>query len=357
MEKNTVTGKVLINNKWQEKEVEIPPFIDIAPYCFKKNTRKRMEYLKRNTFLSDDRTNVLTKLSFQEKLRQDPQYAHLVIPTKVINSFADITEYTDTYSKSVLKPSGGIQGKGIYILQKSKGQYRVGYKTAEKKFDETEMERFYEDHIAEKGYIIQKYISSKTPQGDPFDCRIHVEKNGDGEWQSARNYIRIGIGQKVISNVNQGGGIADVRQFLKANYGDRWNEINNQLKKLAVTLPYKVEELRGTHIMSLGFDIGITEEGEMYVFEVNDGPATKAVIAEVSYLRANYYKFILDNLPETKDKYSKVPAKEYDEYDNLIEERNYYKKKYNQIQKSHSWKITSPLRNISDLIKGKRKNE
>ncbi|ALX49950.1 YheC/YheD family protein [Lentibacillus amyloliquefaciens] len=72
---------------------------------------------------------------------------------------------------------------------------------------------------------MQKYISSKTIDGNPFDCRIHVEKNRQRQWQAARNFIRIGIGQKVISNVNQGCGISDVEPFLKAKFGEKWEEI------------------------------------------------------------------------------------------------------------------------------------
>src|SRR5699024_1618332 len=98
--------------------------------------------------------------------------------------------------------------------------------------------------------------------------------------------------QTVISNVNQGGGISDLLPFLKANFGEQAAEINEKINGLAETLPYKVEELRGTHIMTLGLDIGIDQNGDLYLFEVNDGPATFAVKAEAGFLRANYYKYL-----------------------------------------------------------------
>ncbi len=51
--------------------------------------------------------------------------------------------------------------------------------------------------------------------------------------------MRIGIGQSVISNVNQGGGISDIREFLKTNYGEKWKEIYSNLKRLGKIIPEK----------------------------------------------------------------------------------------------------------------------
>lgn len=348
IENGTVRGKIFFNNEWHEKESEIPQFIDISPYSFKRKNRVVTSYLKRKTFLSDDRKNVLTKRTLQEYLRQDPEFSSLVIPTFDIIQYKDLQRYSEQYSKFVLKPSGGIQGKGIYIIEKHNNKYLIGHKITEKSFDEDEMEKFYKENIHNKGYIFQKYITSRTPQGDPFDCRIHVEKNGDGEWESARNYIRIGIGQKVVSNVNQGGGIADVKQFLKANYGEKGSEINERLNTLAMTLPYKVEQLRGTHIMSLGIDIGISKDGELYIFEVNDGPSTKPVISEVAYLRSNYYKYILEHKLGI---WEEAPNVRYEDYIAVVKDRNFYKKNYNKIKTSTSWRLTAPLRKAGSLKK------
>ena len=303
MEENKVRGQVYINNSWQEKIVDIPPFIDVVPYNFKKGNREIMDYLKNRTFLSDDRSNVLSKIKLQNILKKEQEFSHLIIPTHKVRKFEDIIHYLNEYSSIVLKPLRGIQGRGVYILNKSGDHYTVGFKTIEREMNKNQIATFFEDEITGKNYILQKYVQSRTLSGDPFDCRIHVEKGGDGKWHSARNYIRIGIGQKVISNVNQGGGISDPKPFLKANFGEEnWAKINKKLNNLAVTLPYKIEELRGTHIMTLGMDIGIDKDGELYLFEVNDGPATAALISEVAYLRSNYYNYILNELGETPTK-------------------------------------------------------
>src|SRR5699024_133847 len=149
---------------------------------------------------------------------------------------------------------------------------------------------FYEKKIKDQNYIVQKYISSRSLQGDPFDCRVHVEKGGNGEWVNAKNFIRVGIGQKVVSNVSQGGGISEPENFLKANFGEKWQVINDEIKKLAATLPYRIEEFRKTKMMTMGMDIGIDkDDGKLYLFEINGAPITGPLRADAVMLRAEYY--------------------------------------------------------------------
>jgi glutathione synthase/RimK-type ligase-like ATP-grasp enzyme len=295
VENNTVKGKVYLDNKWVNVETEIPAFIDVTSYCYKPKFKKQMDYLRKNTFLSDDRSNRITKEKLQQMLKDDGEFDHLLIPTQRIRQFSDIEEFMTKHPAVVMKPIYGQRGQGVYVLRKEDDHYILGYLTRDEKLNHKQLKKFFEETLKGNGYIIQKYVTSRSLQGDPFDCRIHVEKNGQGKWVSARNFIRIGIGQKVISNVNQGGGIGDPEPFLRANFGDKWEEINQKLNNLALTLPYKVEELRKTHMMSMGMDIGIDRDGELYLFEVNSAPTTDPLKAEAAILRTNYYKYIIDN--------------------------------------------------------------
>lgn len=290
-----VTGKMFIDNKWLTVETDLPKFIDISPYCFKARNRKIMKFLRENTLLSDDRVNRLSKVDLQERLKEDEKFRHLVIPTGDADNFNEVQDYLDKYQTIVLKPVAGEKGKGVFIVKKEKKEYSIGYQKKEKKLNEKRFIEFYEANIKNKKYMLQKYVQSRSLQGDPFDCRIHVEKNGNGEWVSARNYIRIGIGQKVVSNISQGGGVSDPEPFLKANFGDKWEEINEKLNKLAVTLPYKIEELRDTTLMTMGMDIGIDVDGDLYLFEINGAPLTAPLRDRVAMLRSEYYKYVLQN--------------------------------------------------------------
>lgn len=66
---HTVNGKILIDDCWEDKELEIPPVIDISPYCFKRKNRVIMNYLRSHVLLSDNRRNRLNKEKLQEHLK------------------------------------------------------------------------------------------------------------------------------------------------------------------------------------------------------------------------------------------------------------------------------------------------
>ena len=296
LEEKKIYGKMYVNHEWKDMNREIPAFIDAAPYCFLKKNRKVTDFLRQHAMLSDNRTNVLNKTQVQNLFQNDPSFHHLVIPTYDVKKFDDIIKGIEKYGTVVLKPKNGIKGKGVYLISLKEEKFMVGHYKKLYTYSRHEFEELYRSEMIQRKYILQKYVSSRSKQGDPFDCRVHVEKNGKGEWESANNYIRIGIGQKVISNVNQGGGISKLKPFLKENYPEAFEDIYRKIQRIATMVPRKIEELRGTHIMSLGIDVGIDSDGELYLFEVNDGPATFAVLSEVALLRSGYYRYIFDHV-------------------------------------------------------------
>src|SRR5699024_3908166 len=207
-----------------------------------------------------------------ERLKQDDKFSHLVIPSIQTDDFEDIIGFLNHHEAIVLKPIYSDRGRGIYKLFKENDTYILSYLKKERIFQREELENYFKEFIKGRNYICQKYISSRAKQGDPFDCRIHVQKDGNGQWVVVKNYIRIGIGQKVISNVNHSDGIINLIPFLKANFENNWKEINREIKKLAKSLPKKIESIKASPTMALGFDVAINKSGELYLFESNGAP-------------------------------------------------------------------------------------
>jgi len=295
MNNNTVTGKILVGEEWKVVKRDLPSLIDISQYLFKQKNKEVINYLRNNSILTFDRNIPLSKAKLQSELSKDKNFDYLVIPTQKLKTLDDLIDYLDKYDAVVLKPIIGQKGKGVYILNKiSDNQYKIGYRTNELIWSYDELLNFFNNEIMHKNYIAQKYISSRTRQGDPFDCRLHVQKNRNGQWQLLHSYIRIGIGQKVMSNVNLGGGVSDTSSFLKANFSVNWQEIYKQLITISETLPYKIEELKQVNLMTLGFDIAIDRDSKIYLFESNGSPTIKNIVGESAMFRVNYYLYLLD---------------------------------------------------------------
>src|SRR5690625_42533 len=111
--------------------------------------------------------------------------------------------------------------------------------------------------------------------------------------ESSQNVYSYRIGQKVISNMNLGGGMANPKNYLKANFSDKWEEICQSLLDLSKVFPYKIEKLRKTDIMSMGIDVGLDKGGKIYIFKANGTPSTAAFKGEAVHLRAQYYNYLI----------------------------------------------------------------
>lgn len=296
IKRGMVSGQVLSGSKWVKYHAPIPRVIDASPYCFKKANERVIEYLASRSFLTDDRQNRITKRTLPNLLSKSPEFAKYAIKTRRFSSASALIEFVRKHGECVVKPIYSQRGTGVYRISfLDEDKVSVGFKTTLEIMSIQEFEAFTEAHFLKRAHIVQEYVSSRSVAGDPFDCRVHVEKDGTDTWQVARMFIRIGIGQQVISNVNQGGGIADPIPFLKANRPDKWEQILASLNHFAQTFPYYYEALRGRRLMQLGIDVGIDEEGFLHVFECNSSPAADSHKAEVAMLRLPHYRYLYEH--------------------------------------------------------------
>src|SRR5699024_12109951 len=81
-------------------------------------------------------------------------------------------------------------------------------------------------------------------------------------------------------------------------FKSKWKEINEKVLELADILPYKIEQIRQRSLMTLGIDIGVSRNGNIYIFEVIGAPSTEYIEYSVVNFRSQYYKYLLDQQTE-----------------------------------------------------------
>lgn len=289
----TVKGQFLIENKWMTKEISIPPFIDTTPYCFK--NKDVTKFLQEHSTLST--ANIGSKDEIYRSIREDGEFAHLLIPEGEYNNFNEFISFVDEYDKIIVKPKSDLRGHNIFMITKlRRNKYLISYQQTEKKISKKDLEELFKEKWESGEHIIQKYINSRTKAGDPFDCRVRLEKNGRARWVVAINLVRIGSNQKVVSNVAQGGSVTTLTAFLEANFPEDKEKIKQQIKRIARTLPYKLEELFNVNFSALGLDIGIDQKGKLYLFEAETGPGTEFGEGWIASIKPEYYKYISKKL-------------------------------------------------------------
>src|SRR5699024_2277644 len=342
-------GKVLVNGKWKNKTVKIPKLINNTPY-------KQQEYLDVIKFLEENSYMLFqrygSKKLTNDYLKEDDVFCHLIIPTSSVETFDDMITKVKKYSRVILKPQNGSQGRGIYFIEKDNDKYHVQFENQRKEMNAEQLQSFYEEQIKDKRYIIQKYIHSRNSTNQPFDIRIQFEKNRNGKWVRTQTYVRMGSPQKIVSNISKGGSVVRFNSFLKTEYGNDWKVYSDKLKEVTEGLPRKIEELYDAEITSLGLDLGMAD-GEFYLFEVNYFPVCTFARSEVAMLRAAYSAHLV------RTKFNETPTHlSLDDYYELKQGKEYYEKQYEQLKKQYqdiqhstSWKLTKPLRKMSNFVK------
>lgn len=292
MERKTIKGKILFNNKWVKKEVPVPKFTDVTVYSFK--YKKQIAFLRKHSHFTTGR--LANKETGGENIKADGEFAHLVIPTIPHTDFSGFYDFLKKHQRIVMKPKRGQRGEGIFMLGKKGNKFILSYEKEEEVLSKMKLKKFFRKTLSNRPYIYQKYIESKTKFGDPFDCRIRLEKNGKGKWEVVINLIRIGSGQKVVSNVARGGSVSELDPFLKTNYGDKWEEIKSSILNIGKRLPYKLEKMYNQELGSLGIDIGIDRDGKLYLFESNNAPGVEFGEGPIAMVKCDYYKYMLDKI-------------------------------------------------------------
>src|SRR5699024_4213894 len=118
-----VNGKMLINKKWLNVEIDLPKFIDINPYFFtNKKYKQIMNYLKDNTILSSDKKIPFPKDELY-RFKNDEYISKFLIPTEKIESMESMKSFLEKYGTVVIKPVNSSQGKNILILNKKGSNY------------------------------------------------------------------------------------------------------------------------------------------------------------------------------------------------------------------------------------------
>jgi hypothetical protein len=178
-----------------------------------------------------------------------------------------------------LKPTGGSLGIGIYRLTYHP---RRGYFARFRRNGKNVLYRFQTFSGLMKllqsrngrlrNYVVQQGIRLIEIDSCPIDFRFHLHKNGDNQWVVA------GIGAKkagkgsVTTHVKNGGQIMTPEQVLDRVFGSKADAILQNAKQTAIKLAESIEKNSRHLLGELGFDIGIDQNENIWMFEANSKP-------------------------------------------------------------------------------------
>lgn len=189
----------------------------------------------------------------------------------------DVLAMLERYKMVYIKPTAGTGGFGIVKAErKMQGNnriYQYKYNTRSRQF--STFDGFYRalrKIMGRRKYLVQQGIRMMTYRKRPFDIRVMVQRNEQGDWEHTGTIGRMAHPKRIVTNYHSGGTPLPLRTLLKPHLSSEG--IKKQGRMLA-SLGVKVAAHMQTGfpvVKEIGVDIGLDRKRTPWIFEVNTRP-------------------------------------------------------------------------------------
>lgn len=243
-----------------------------------------------------------TKLEFQSLMAKNAFLSKYKIDSTPYREFNDLNKMLDDNKTVFLKPNRGHKGLGITVFEKKGNEVHISNAEGLNKVIPLTALKSYMENIKDLEYHhLQPGINSITVEGNPFVIRSYVGRNGKGRWILFFHYAAVSSSKSKIVNVSVGSSISYIMPFLENMYGDKARSIKSKLDKVAIEIAKQTQTFTPDMIDALGIDLGISENGDIYIIEINAFPGTRPFEALVER-QAIPYALYLAKERTTKNK-------------------------------------------------------
>ncbi|WP_342511548.1 YheC/YheD family protein [Sporosarcina sp. FSL K6-1522] len=312
----SIRGQVYENGQWIERIMRFPDVIYNAGSPEKLAKSKEI-IQKLKSEIPFTTHSIGNKWNVSERLKEAKEFSNYLIPTEVVKDADHFFTFIAAFEKVVFKPIDGRKGKGIFFISKKEDHFQVGKDATNTDYSKLQLIDFITSKLSTGTYIIQPYIQSVTKSGQVFDFRLHVQKNGEGEWVITTIYPRVAPAGSIIANINNGGYTNYLDPFLQQEFKEEAFNIRRTLEYFSLALANHLDELQMCHfeevIDEIGVDIGLDENHKIWIYEVNWRPGCPpafyleldVVINTIQYAMylAKNQKAVREKIKATKKQY------------------------------------------------------
>jgi hypothetical protein len=218
------------------------------------------------------------KWSIHKLLIHDTKAAKYLPATYHTPSISKMEEMLASYQSIYLKPANGSLGLGVYQLMYSREEnhYYSRYRD-DKEINRLRkypsIEHFLKASFKDKlltSYLVQQGIKLIRLDGKPIDFRVHTNKDENGVWKVTALAAKVAGKGSVTTHLNNGG----VVKTLDEIYDDPKERVRafHDLTEAAIILSMSIDNNIRGFIGEIGFDLGIDQSGNIWMFEANSKP-------------------------------------------------------------------------------------
>ncbi|WP_066058922.1 YheC/YheD family endospore coat-associated protein [Robertmurraya korlensis] len=211
-------------------------------------------------------------------IEEDHLHPHL--PETRLFSEANFLELLNKHSSLFIKPIHGSQGRKILHLYKESHSFIVKVSTGTQSDDFmsfTNVEHFFKwfSRFRRKTtYIIQQGIPLLLYKNRHIDFRVLCHQNHHNSWKVTSVVARISAEKQFVANIARGGEtykpIKALTELFERNVAIQQLALMKELaKEIASIISKNTEGITG----ELGLDIGVDQDGKLWLIEVNSKPS------------------------------------------------------------------------------------
>ena len=207
----------------------------------------------------------IDKYEMYSTFKQHEKLKPLLPQTRIITNFTSFIEFFLIHKAIYLKPREGNRGNGIYTLtQKKDGSLQLKSPNHDESFPSlTAYWTMYEKQLHAKNYLAQQAILPKKKNGHRYDYRLLVHYE-NGLFKITGKAVRMAYIQEITTHVPRGGKIYPYNKVSTES-------VDQQLAEIAQTCGTVLSEQLG-FIGEFSIDLGESETGELFIYEVNSKP-------------------------------------------------------------------------------------
>ncbi|WP_179283137.1 YheC/YheD family protein [Paenibacillus taichungensis] len=267
-----IKGYVLEDGEWEARYCPFPDVVyDRLKARGNTNYSDVYEALRHIPFTDERNGGSFSKNEIFEILQNHSELSSHLIPYTAVENVGEILAFIDTYGTSIIKPSICSFGSGIIVVQREQEGFSVKTHEHVHQMNGEEFGQLISMHAAQKGFIIQKFIRSETRNGLPYHIRLHLVRNGSGEWSfiSAFPFLSTHSEYKVVNDAGSLRAFTTWDCLSRHEFPNKEEVMLMRLERMATMTADHIAGHVKERICELGIDVGNDSLGEIWIFEVN----------------------------------------------------------------------------------------
>lgn len=211
---------------------------------------------------------VRDKRKVHQLLWKNPQVRQY-LPHTVAYSPESLRQFLEKYRVVYVKPSIGSVGIGVARIERHGNDYHFTASKKRKTMSLKQLMRAVRSWVGGKRFLIQQGIHLARYEGKTFDIRVSVQRNGEREWTVSGMVAKVANQQNKLSNLSRGGRAVPLATAISPTIAeDEQEETMERIKEAAVEIAKQYSQ-HFPSLADLGMDMGIDDEGNPYLIEVN----------------------------------------------------------------------------------------